>query len=212
MKLISVEGIDGSGKTTLTAALGAALAEQRDKGDVALHHEPSHDEVGLLFRTLSSDLGYRSYGINERISLALLSAADRHRQQGRFGALEENGTELIVSDRYYLSGLAYHTADGIDPAFYQSLNRFIRRPDLYLYLDIDPAMAARRKDAPADRWETESIAAAVPAAYENALRLIRDTECAAVTRIDASRLLPEVLKDALASVDRLFRSGQSPDC
>ena len=83
--------------------------------------------------------------------LALLSAADRYDQQAR---LADQECALVISDRYYLSGLAYHAADGIDPLFYQQLNAGVRRPDLYLFLTSGPRRrgGAAGRRAP-DRWE-----------------------------------------------------------
>jgi dTMP kinase len=194
MKLAGVEGIDGSGKTTLVTALAAALPRRGVR--VATHREPSGGPVGHLFRHLSADEEH------DPVALALLSAADRHDQQAM---LARPGADLVISDRYYLSGLAYHAADGVDPVFYQRINDGVRRPDLYLFLGIAPAAAAaRRRGGPSDRWEREVIAARLPAAYERALRLVEETEGAAVTRLDAAQPAPAVLAQALSALSPLL--------
>jgi dTMP kinase len=192
--LAGVEGIDGSGKTTLVAALAAALP--RCGVEVATHREPGDGPIGRLFRQLSAD------GEHDPTTLALLSAADRLDQQAM---LARTGADLVVSDRYYLSGLAYHAADGIDPLFYQRLNDHARRPDLYLFLDITPALAAaRRPGSRSDRWERPAIAAGVPAAYDRALRLVADTEDATVTHLDAAQPSRAVLAQALTALSPLL--------
>jgi dTMP kinase len=133
---------------------------------------------------------------------ALLSAADRHQQQA---TVREHltGHHVVLSDRYYLSGLAYHLADGIDPSYYRSLNEGIRRPDLYLYLALDPAVAARRGQPPLGRWEQPTLAAALPDAYRRCIRLLTDTEDARVIPIDAGQPPAQVLAEALAAVHAL---------
>jgi dTMP kinase len=197
MMLAGVEGIDGSGKTTLVTALAAVLPARGV--EVATHREPSGGPIGLLFRQLSDG------GEHDPAALALLSAADRLDQQA---ALTRPGTALVLSDRYYLSGLAYHAADGVDPVFYQRLNQGVRRPDLYLFLEITPAAAAirRRGRRASDRWEHLAIGARLPAAYERALRLVTETEAAVVTRLDAMHSPPAVVDQALVALSPLLAS------
>lgn len=194
MKLVGIEGIDRSGKTTLTAALARAVAAGGTA--VATHREPSDGPIGRLFRQLSTD------DRGNPTVMALLSAADRHDQQAGLARLTAS---LVISDRYYLSGLAYHAADGVDPVFYQRLNAGVRRPDLYLYLHVDPATAAaRRRRGPADRWERGRVAAEIPTAYEETLRLVRDAENATVARLDAAQSPVAVLDQALAALAPLL--------
>ncbi|RKN49870.1 dTMP kinase, partial [Streptomyces klenkii] len=103
---VAIEGIDASGKTTLTASLAAAL---RTRGlAVATHKEPGHGPVGELFRRLSAS------GRCPPTTMALLSSAERHAQQEALAAALRRH-QVVIADRYYLSGLAYHAADGIDP-------------------------------------------------------------------------------------------------
>lgn len=195
MMLAGVEGIDGSGKTTLVTALAAVLPGRGVR--VVTHREPSGGPIGRLFRQLSA--GDR----HDPAALALLSAADRLDQQE---VLTRPGAGLVVSDRYYLSGLAYHAADGVDPVFYQRLNDGVRRPNLYLFLDVAPATAAarRRKERASDRWEHPAIAERVPAAYDRALRLVTETEAAVVTRLDAAQPPAAVLAQALIALSTLL--------
>jgi hypothetical protein len=101
------------------------------------------------------------------------------------------------SDRYYLSGLAYHAADGIDHLLYQQLNAGVRRPDLYLFLQLDPAVAAARLgDRARDRWERGGIAARVPQCYQAALHLVETAENARIARLDAAAAPHDVLAEA----------------
>ncbi len=186
--LVAIEGIDGSGKTTLAAALTADLAGRGIR--VTGHREPSDGPAGRLLRSLSQD------GDHPAMLLALLSAADRHHQQAR---LTDRERAVMISDRYYLSGLAYHAADGIDQLLYQRLNAGVHRPGLYLFLHLDPATAAARLgDRERDRWERGGIAARVPKCYQAALDLVRTTENAKVALLDAAAAPDDVLAQALS--------------
>lgn len=189
---VAVEGIDASGKTTLTAALATAL---RRKGlTVTEHKEPSREPVGMLFRHLSATGGCPA------MTMALLSSADRHQQQEYLAAVRRR-CQVLLADRYYLSGLAYHAADGVAPTFYQQLNQQITKPDVYLYLDITPMLAARRTSGrPDGYWEQPEFTARLPDAYATSLTLVITTEAARVIRIDASQPAHTVLDTALAAL------------
>jgi dTMP kinase len=192
--LVAVEGIDRSGKTTLVAALAAAL--RAASVAVATRTEPSRGPIGVLFRRLADCTELPA------AAAALLSAADRHEQQPAVAA-QLAGHDVVLSDRYYLSGLAYHHADGIDPGFYRSLNEGVRRPDLYLHLAITPAVAATRGQPPQGRWEHPAFTDRLPDAYQHCIRLLADIETARLVHIDATRPPAHVLADALAAVQTL---------
>jgi dTMP kinase len=91
-------------------------------------------------------------------SMALLFAADRidHLDAVVIPALRRGAT--VVSDRYYLSSLAYQSAtspqgDGAIP-WLRSINALAVRPDLTIVLDIDATSAAERRSS---RGGTEEI-------------------------------------------------------
>ena len=138
------------------------------------------------------------------MAMALLSAADRHAQQPHL--LRHLDThDLVLADRYYLSGLAYHAVDGIEPALYQRLCERVRRPDAYLVLDVAPERAAQRIDRPADGyWEKPALSARLPSSYQRCLDLVVASEQAAVFRLDAARPAPAVADAAYAAVTRLL--------
>jgi dTMP kinase len=192
---VAVEGIDHSGKTTLVESLCRTLACRGVA--VGRHKEPTSAPIGSLLRSLA---------VEEPAcpaALALLSAADRHHQQPTLRALLREA-QVVISDRYYLSGLAYHHADGIDPAFYASCAAGVRMPDVYLYLDVPVPMAATRVDRPPDsRWETSEFTSRLPGAYHICLALLRG-QGADVVGLDAQQPAPAVLASALAVIeDRL---------
>lgn len=191
---VAVEGIDRSGKTTLITALDRELRAAGRR--VCVRTEPSAGPIGVFFRRISVDAALPAY------AAALLSAADRHQQQPALArALRTH--DVVLSDRYYLSGLAYHHADGVAPHRYQALNAGIRRPDLYVFLTVDPAVAARRGEPALDRWEHPDLSARLPTAYATGIDLVTSAEQADVLTIDANRPAPYVLSDALTALAAL---------
>jgi dTMP kinase len=201
-KLITIEGIDGAGKSTLAAGVVAALA-QRDV-PATLLREPGGVRTAERIRELVRD---PEATIGARAEALLYAAA---RAQLVEEALEPllAGGNLVLLDRFVDSSLAYQGAGrdlGIDAV--AAINAFGTGglvPDRTLLLRIDPAAGRARsasRGTPADRLEQqpdaffERIAAAYDALAASDPRRIRV--------IDADRPPAAVLGDALAAIEDL---------
>src|SRR5579872_5741782 len=148
-RLVVLEGIDGAGTTTHVARLAEKLRTVRVP--VRVTREPSDGPVGTLVRqVLTGRLvapGGRAPGWQ---TMALLFAADRmdHVESTIEPFIAEGG--VVLSDRYDASSLAYqsvssgsHAKDALE--WIRTLNRFVRRPDLTMVLDVSPEVAAERR-------------------------------------------------------------------
>jgi len=182
--LVTLEGLDGSGKTTVWNALGD------DYPEAVRTREPTDSWYGEAVD--------RSIGAAEADPLAelFLYTADHADHLSRVirPALDEG--RLVVSDRYSDSRYAYQgaTLDGVvdDPiAYVQSIHEpFTRRPDLTVYLDVDPETAAERSGG-TNKFERAAYLAEVRDNYE---RLIAaDPE--RFVRVDASQSPAAVYDD-----------------
>ena len=100
MTLITIEGIDGVGKSTLHAELGRRLLDL----DPLMTREPGGTEIGAVIREILKSTEYPELS---PYTEAFLFAADhaQHLHEVVLSALKEN--RLIISDRYYDSRLAY---------------------------------------------------------------------------------------------------------
>ncbi|MEH3088705.1 MAG: dTMP kinase [Microbacterium arborescens] len=153
---ITLEGGDGSGKTTQAAALETWLRESGR--DVVRTREPGGSDVGVLIRNIV--LHHRG-DVAPRAE-ALLYAADRaHHVATVVGPALERGA-VVVQDRYLDSSVAYQGAGRVlDAAEVRDLSLWAADgalPDLTVLLDLDPAAARARLDAadkPFDRLESE---------------------------------------------------------
>jgi dTMP kinase len=141
-RLIVLEGLDGAGTTTQARRLVEYL---RGRGGKAhLTREPSDGPVGQLIRQMLTG-GHAIPG--ESISqgtFGLLFAADRldHLQREIEPQLAAGAT--VVSDRYYHSSLAYQ-GTGADRDWITMLNARARKPDLTIFLQVRPEVAAKRR-------------------------------------------------------------------
>jgi dTMP kinase len=191
--LITVEGVDGAGKSTLIAGLAEALAP------VTVLREPGGVEVSERIRSLLAD---PSLEVDPRAE-ALLYAAARAQLVAEQLRPRLQAGETVLLDRFVDSSLAYQGAGrslGVEEI--RALNEFATgglRPDRTLLLRIDPAVGrARISGRPAERLELEDGAffAAIARAYDD----LAAAEPDRFAVIDASQPPEAVLADALRAV------------
>jgi len=134
---VCVEGLDGCGKTTQTKLLVEKLQKSHNAVYTA---EPSNGNIGTFIRKGVLYGGKRSSCIAE----ALLFAADRveHVENVIFPSLRQG--RLVVSDRYVYSSLAYQGAAGLSLDWIQRVNEHALRPDLAVFIDVEPRAVMHR--------------------------------------------------------------------
>ncbi len=144
MRLIVIEGLDGAGTTTQAKRL---VEHVRAKGGKAHStREPSDGPVGRLIREMLT--GNHAIA-NQKLSqstFGLLFAADRLDHMQREVEPKLAAGELVVSDRWYHSSLAYQ-GTGAERDWIAMLNARARKPDLTIFLEVRPEVAARRRAA-----------------------------------------------------------------
>jgi dTMP kinase len=197
--LITIEGLDGAGKSTLASALAREL---RARGaDVELLREPGGVEASERIRALVQDPAVE---IKPRAEALLYAAARAQLVEERLRPLLARGA-LVLLDRFIDSSLAYQGGGrslGIDEVL--AINAFATgglRPDRTLLLRVEPAMGRSRQQGRgqgSDRLEREDadFFARVAAAYEQ----IAAADPGRVRVIDGGRSPEEVLGEALAAV------------
>jgi len=162
-KFIVIEGLDGSGKSTVTKLLAERFTAHNMPSYTTF--EPTKNPIGELMRSILS--GKVKNIENEAI--ALLFAADRyqHLKSEILPALERSH---VICDRYYYSSMAYQ---GVDPDTLERVVSYnqavmpIRKPDIVFFLNITPKECFRRVE---QRGEDISIFETLP---ELELRYVR---------------------------------------
>ena len=152
-RFITFEGIDGAGKSSHIESLAKWL---RTRGhDVVVTREPGGTPLAEVLRDL---LLHRSMDAMTEALLVFAARRD-HLRQNIEPALAAGRT--VLCDRFTDATFAYQGGGrGFDHAVLACLESWVqqgRQPDLTLWFDLPPAMAARRRAAarPADRFESE---------------------------------------------------------
>jgi dTMP kinase len=193
-RLITIEGIDGAGKTTLAEGIAAAwpaLTVLREPGGVA---------VSERIRELVKDPGLE---VDPRAEALLYAAARAQLVHERLLPLLGDGRDVLL-DRFVDSSLAYQGAGrGLGVAEIAELNRFATGglvPDLTLLVRVEPAVGARRA-AGDDRLEQAGAAffAAVAGAYDALAAAAPDR----IVVLDGAQTPADVLAAALDAMKRL---------
>jgi dTMP kinase len=202
--LITIEGIDGAGKSTLARALARELTDARG-ARVQLLREPGGVEVSERIRALVKD---PALAVLPRAEALLYAAARAQLVQEQLEPLLRAGT-VVLLDRFVDSSLAYQGAGrSLGVQEIRAINQFATgglAPDRTLLLSISPAAGRARQHQRAlhpDRLEQESehFFATIAAAYEQLAR----AEPERIRVIDAAQTPEQVLRDALAAVADLL--------
>jgi len=194
--LLTLEGLDGSGKTTAWEALATAYP------DATVTREPTDSWYGdAVARSLNDDDA-------DPLAELFLFTADHAAHLSRVIRPALSAGSLVVSDRYSDSRLAYQAAslppgalaDGRDPlAYVRGIHdAFSPTPDRTIYLDVDPETAAARAGA-TNKFERADYLEDVRENYE---RLI-DADPDRFVRVDATRPESAVVETVERHVARL---------
>lgn len=194
--LVTLEGIDGSGKTTVWEKL------QESFPDAVFTREPTESWYGdAVRRSIADDKA-------EPLAELFLYTADHADHLARVVQPALAQGELVISDRFADSRYAYQSAT-IDEAdggparsitdsleFVQSIHQpFTIRPDLTLYFDVDAETGAERSGA-ITKFEQVEFLQSVRSRYEQLIEEAVDR----ITRIDAGRSKDAVLNESIAEI------------
>lgn len=202
-RFISFEGIDGAGKSShleaaaeLLRASGHSLVMTREPGGTALA-----EALRELFLHQSMD------ALTE--ALLVFAARRDHLVQCIEPALARGSS--VLCDRFTDATFAYQGAGrGFDLAVLEQLEQWVqagRQPDLTLWFDVPPAVAAARRAAARapDRLESEDLLFFERVRSGYAARQAQAP--ARIVCLDASRSLAEVKQAVLQQVRALIHTG-----
>ena len=180
---IVFEGIDGAGKSTQIQMLKEWL--EANGLEVETLAEPTDSEVGKLIRKIL----LRSDATTDSVqkTLGLLFAADRMLIMDKLS----DDKKVILSDRSFISSLAYQ-----EPVqWIAELNKYAKKPDLVLLLDLDVKTSVSRTSGE-DEFENEEFLTEVKTNY---LEIIKDFNHVIIDANNGVNKVSSDVKKAVAS-------------
>lgn len=206
---ISVEGPDGSGKTTLVKELSHQLKDILTV-PLVVTREPGGSNIAEKIREVIIDPN--NHEMDARTEALLFAASRRQHVTEKIRPALTVG-KVVLCDRFVDSSIAYQGAGRrIGVAEVTKINQFATEnlsPDLTIYLDVDAQIGLNRigmgkSNREKDRLELEAISFhnRVRAAY---LKLL-DENPERIHLVDASQPMEEVLIDSLVIIKNKLKT------
>ena len=202
-KFITLEGSEGSGKSTQSALIYDHLKKQGK--DVVQLREPGGVKISEAIRNLLLDVKNEAMG-NECETLLYMAARAQVVKEMIAPALKAG--KIIICDRFLDSTIVYQGfGHGMDIEFIKKLGAFATggiKPDLTLLFDIDTKEGLSRTNAKKDRIELR------PLDYHERVRrgylelAKREPERIKVIKVDAPK--EEIFKRVRAHIDKVVKS------
>lgn len=204
---ITVEGTDGSGKTTQIQLIEKYL---RDMGrEVILVREPGGTNISEKIRPIILDPDSTEMCSTTEM---LLYAASRAQLVAEVIKPSLKAGKIVICDRFVDSAYAYQGyGRGIEMDILEIVNKAAIDgiiPDITFFFDISPEVALDRRIASSstDRIENEN-SRFHKRVYEGYLQLA-DKSHQRIRRIDASRPVEKVWEDVRLLLDMLVKHGK----
>jgi len=136
-KLVSIEGIDGCGKSTHARLLARWLRARGYK--VVVTDEPTNGPIGrIIKRILRGELKVPV------AAEALLFAADRLHHLDKLILPAIQTGKIVITERYTYSSFAYQSARGLNLQWIAKINEKALKPDLAVLIDVPAEVGFRR--------------------------------------------------------------------
>jgi dTMP kinase len=205
---ITLEGVEGSGKTTQAATLAEAL--RKEGSAVGVTHEPGGTRAGEAIRKIFLDPEV-SLDVASELLLVLADRAQHVREKLRPGV--EAG-EIVISDRYSDSTVAYQGyGRGFDLPLLRQLNQLATGgmiPDLTIVLDCPAEVGIARtrervkgQSHKFDRFESELME--FHRRVREGFLVIAKAEPNRVRIVDSERPYESAAGEILAAANELIR-------
>lgn len=202
LKFITIEGIDGAGKSTTISMIEAYLKQRGEQ--VLITREPGGTELGEKLREINKSV--KMDPLTE--TLLLFTARAEHVVNKIKPALEQD--IWVICDRFTDSTVAYQSAGkGLPENVIRSLETLVQgdiKPSLTFILDLPLAVARRRLDSTGkepDKYESEKDAFFQKVA--DGYKEIFKKDPGRCRIIDSSRTVEDTNEQIIESMEKFYK-------
>ena len=205
MPVISIEGGEGTGKTTLIGMIQEYFAGK--ELDFIVTREPGGVKIAEEIRSVILDP--KNTEMDGKTEALLYAAARRqHLVKKVFPACKAG--KLVIFDRYVDSSLVYQgyvRGLGIEDVY--QMNRFATEdfmPDLTVYIDLDPAIGMERINKNADREINRLDLEGMEFHYKvrEGYKIIAERFPERIKTIDGDQTIEAVFNDVLKAIEAIL--------
>ena len=204
---ITIEGIDGAGKSTQINLLSEYL--KNTNKNFIITREPGGTDISEKIRKIILD--NNNNNMNNITETILYAASRAQHIQEKIKPALTNG-KIVICDRFVDSSIAYQVyARNISLELVENINKYATEniePDITIYLDLLPAEAIKRKKSMQknlDRIENENLEfyTKVYNGYQNLLTKYPQR----IKKIKASKSIDEIHKEIINYINTFLERG-----
>jgi dTMP kinase len=200
--IIALEGLDKSGKFTQAKLLTERLIKDGYNVKQSEFHRYGTPTGKLIMDWLTGKWNVSQHTIE------LIMTADKQAQQDWFKQLENAAYDFLILDRYTLSQSTYGVATGIDGRWILELQKYMRKPDLDIVIDIPAEVSMSRKgkhnNGVNDRYESDLEL--LTKVRENYLAFSTVYSAPSKAIIDGNRDIEEIHSEIYKAVKEVFKT------
>lgn len=207
---IALEGLDGSGNSTQVSR----IAEKLKKRGLKVHttKEPTSGPIGATIKLVLENRLKADFQ-----TLQMMFTVDREDhlggERGIIKRLEKG--QVVISDRYLASTLAFGFASGLDFDWLSALQSKFILPDITYFLEVDPAVCmerVRKRDAGFDLFEKKDQLEKTKEGYMRAKKMLGRK----MRIVNGERKIKSIEQEILESIEKtakykkVIKSVQEP--
>jgi len=202
---IVIEGLDGSGKSTVAKVL-LNYFNEHFPDQVKYSFEPHNQYCGGQFIRDILEKRITQF-VPEVLALSLAANRLDHCTRLINPWLDEAEGRMILCDRYYLSSLVYQRSDIYTFERIMELNQHARRPDLIFFLDVSNEVCYERMDRRNQPRELfEGNLDETRNKYREAIDFLQSFEQTPIVDINANGTVEMVAQQMLDAIAHRFPS------
>ena len=200
---IVVDGIDGSGKGEIVKLIHNYLFSKNKKFRILTTREPTNGEYGRKIRLMLANEKDPFSSTNELVEL-FIKDRQMHLKNTILPFLSNtSGDEIniVVSDRYYYSTIAFQGAQGMQIEKMIEKNADFLKPDIAFILDVNPQIALKRIEyRKKEKFEQLEFMKKIRTNFLKLQELLQDK----ITIINSDRPINVVFNDVKREIDNLL--------
>jgi len=200
---IVVDGLDGSGKSEIVKLLHNYIFSKSKKYRILTTREPTSGKYGKEVRSILTNEIDPKINSEKMLELFIKDREDHLRNTilPFLNKSNDHEANIVISDRYYYSTIAFQATQGLDMNMLVEINKEFLKPEIAFILDIKPSMALERiKTRKKEKFEQIEFMNKLRERFLELPKFLKDN----ITIIDASKNLEDVFEEIKKEVDKVL--------